>query len=74
MSRKGNCLDNSIAENFFSLLKSELYYLKENQYKSIKDLEKDIIEYIDYYNNTRIKTKLKGMLPVQYREHSILVS
>ena len=29
MSRKGNCLDNSLAENFFGLLKSELFYMKE---------------------------------------------
>lgn len=68
MSRKGNCLDNSLAENFFGLLKSELFYMKE--YKTIEELEKDIIEYIDYYNNKRIKSKLKGMSHVQYRTHS----
>ena len=68
MSRKGNCLDNSLAENFFGLLKSELFYIKE--YNTIEELEKDIIEYIDYYNNKRIKSKLKGMSPVQYRIHS----
>ncbi len=68
MSRKENCLDNSLAENFFGLLKSELFYIKE--YKTIEELEKDIIEYIDYYNNKRIKGKLKGMSPVQYRVHS----
>ena len=74
MSRKGNCLDNACAENFFGILKSELYYIKEKQYKSIEELKKDIIEYIDYYNNKRIKSKLKGMSPVQYREHSKLVA
>ena len=68
MSRKGNCLDNSVAENFFGILK------KEKQYKNIEELEKDIIEYIEYYNNRRIKSKLKGMSPVQYREHSNLVA
>ena len=68
MSRKGNCLDNSLAENFFGLLKSELFYMKE--YDTIEELEKDILEYIDYYNNKRIKIKLKGMSPVQYRIHS----
>ena len=72
MSRKGNCLDNSCADNFFGLLKSELLYL--NKYTSIEELEKDIIEYIEYYNNRRIKSKLKGMSPVQYREHSMLVA
>ena len=71
MSRKGNCLDNSCAENFFGILKSELYYIKEKEYHNIKELEKDIIEYIEYYNNRRIKSKLKGMSPVQYRIHSL---
>ena len=68
MSRKGNCLDNSLAENFFGLLKSELFYL--NNYDNIETLEKDIKNYIDYYNNNRIKTKLNGMSPVQFRIHS----
>ena len=72
MSRKGNCLDNSCAENFFGLLKSELFYVKE--YTSIEELEIDIIEYINYYNNSRIKCKLKGMSPVQYRIHSLQVA
>ena len=70
MSRKGNCLDNSCAENFFGILKSELFYLKK--YETVEELEKDIIEYIDYYNNKRIKGKLKGMSPVQYRIHSFV--
>ena len=70
MSRKGNCLDNACAENFFGILKSELYYIKEKEYKNLKELEKDIIEYIEYYNNERIKSKLKGMSPVEYRKHS----
>lgn len=74
MSRKGNCLDNACAENFFGLLKSELFYIKEKMYKNVDELEKDIIEYIDYYNNKRIKGKLKGMSPVQYRIHSLLVA
>lgn len=69
MSRKGNCLDNSLAEKFFGLLKSELFYTKE--YQTIKELEKDIIDYIEYYNNKRIKSRLKGISPVQYRVHSL---
>ena len=74
MSRKGNCLDNSVAENFFGILKSELYYIKEKEYKNIEELEKDIIGYIDYYNYRRIKSKLKGMSPVKFREHSLSVA
>ena len=67
MSRKGNCLDNAVIENFFGTLKSELFYL--NKYSSAKELEADIIEYIRYYNNDRIKLNLKGMSPVKYRAH-----
>ena len=70
MSRKGNCLDNAIIENFFGILKSELYYLKK--YKSINQLKLEIEEYIDYYNNERIKESLKGMSPTQYRAHYYL--
>jgi putative transposase len=67
MSRKGNCLDNAIIENFFGILKSELFYLKK--YKSINELKNEIKEYIHYYNNERIKLNLKGMSPIQYRAH-----
>ena len=74
MSRKGNCLDNGCTENFFGILKSEMFYPREKEYKNLEELEKDIIEYIEYYNNRRIKSKLKGMSPVQYREHSKLVA
>ena len=70
MSRKGNCLDNSIMENFFGLLKSELLYLRK--FESIEEFKKELENYIDYYNNKRIKGKLKGMSPVQYRTHSLV--
>ena len=56
------------------LSKSELFYIKEKEYKNIEELKKDIIEYIEYYNNRRIKSKLKGMSPIQYRQHSMLVA
>jgi len=69
MSRKGNCLDNAVIENFFGIIKSELFYLKK--YSEIKDLKKDIKEYIEYYNNDRIKLNLKGMSPIKYRAHHI---
>lgn len=70
MSRKGNCLDNAVMENFFSIIKSELFYL--NKYNDIDELKKDIKEYIRYYNNDRIKLNLKGMSPVKYRAHHII--
>ncbi len=67
MSRKGNCLDNSVMENFFGLMKSELLYNKE--FKSMKEFKKELEAYIDWYNNDRIKMRLKGMSPVKYRAH-----
>lgn len=68
MSRKGNCLDNSPMENFFGLLKQEMYY--GEALCSYEELKMKIEEYIAYYNNNRIKQKLAGMSPVQYRIHT----
>ena len=66
MSRKGNCLDNACAENFFSLLKTELLYLQE--FSSVEHFISELTEYIDWYNNKRIKLKLDGLSPVEYRK------
>ena len=65
MSRKGNCLDNAVMENFFGLLKSELLYL--HKFDSVEHFLEELEEYIRYYNQDRIKEKLNGMSPVQYR-------
>ena len=65
MSRKGNCLDNAVMENFFGLLKSELLYLQK--FTSVDNFLKELEEYLRYYNEDRIKEKLNGMSPVQYR-------
>ena len=67
MSRKGNCLDNAVIENFFGLLKSELLYLQE--FDSVEHFLKELDEYLRYYNEERIKAKLNGMSPVKYRTH-----
>ena len=64
MSRKGNCYDNSVMENFFGILKSEFLYLKE--FESVEHFKKELKKYITYYNTKRIKAKLK-LSPVQYR-------
>ena len=72
MSRKGNCLDNAVMENFFGMLKSELLYLQK--FETVDQFIKELIEYIDYYNNKRIKSKLKGLSPVQYRIQSSIVA
>ena len=68
MSRKGNCLDNSLMENFFGIMKNEMFYGHEYEFKDLYELEKAMVEYIDYYNNERIKAKLKGLSPVEYRQ------
>jgi transposase InsO family protein len=68
MSRKGNCLDNSVMENFFGLLKTELLYLQE--FYSVEHFLQELIDYLDYYNNRRIKVKLRGLSPVNYRIQS----
>lgn len=68
MSRKGNCLDNAAMESFFGLLKSELLYL--NEFESMEHFKIELENYIQYYNHKRIKAKLKGMSPVQYRTHT----
>jgi transposase InsO family protein len=65
MSRKGNCLDNSMMENFFGIMKSELLYT--GKFESSGAFIKALEEYIEYYNNKRIKYRLKGKSPVQYR-------
>ncbi|MEH7013872.1 IS3 family transposase [Neobacillus niacini] len=67
MSRKGNCLDNAVMENFFGIIKTELLYLQE--FDSIEHFIQELHDYIYYYNNKRMKQKLKDMSPVEYRTH-----
>lgn len=68
MSRKGNCLDNAPMENFFGILKQEMYY--GEPLRTYRELEEKINKYMDRYNHQRIKQKLSGMSPVEYRIHS----
>lgn len=70
MSRKGNCYDNSVMENFFGILKTEFYH--KRRFSSIDHFSNELSEYIDYYNNRRIKVKLKGLSPVQFRTQSLI--
>lgn len=69
MSRKGNCLDNAVAENFFALLKTEMYH--NRSFEDANDLIEQIKDYIKYYNTKRIKTKLKGLTPIEYRNQAL---
>ena len=69
MSRKGNCLDDAVIENFFGLLKSELLYLQE--FHSMEHFKQELIEYLDHYNDRRIKAKLKGLPPAIHRQQAL---
>ena len=70
MSRKGNCLDNAVMENFFGLLKSELLYLQD--FESMEHFCRELVEYLDYYNHRRIKAKLMGLPPALHRLQSLV--
>ena len=72
MSRKGNCIDNCIMESFFGTLKNEMFYGHESEFKSFEEFKKAISDYINYYNNERIKKKTKWMPPTKYRETSMM--
>ena len=72
MSHKGNCLDNAVMENFFGLLKSELFYLQE--FRSLDHFKQELVDYLDYYNNRRIKAKLKGLPPALHRQQALSVA
>ena len=71
MSRKGNCMDNGIMENFFGRLKVEMFY--GEKFESVNAFIDKLKEYIYYYNNERISLGLKGMSPVQYRTQSQII-
>ena len=68
MSRKVNCLDHAVIENFFGSLKPELLYLRT--FQSLDEFCQELAAYLEYYNNNRIKEKLNGLSPVQYRIHN----
>ena len=69
MSRKGNCLDNAAMESFFGTLRAEYFHL--NRFDTIEQLQQGIVDYIHYYNHQRIKQRLKGLSPVQYRAQAM---
>ena len=72
MSRKGNCLDNAVMENWFGIMKSEYFY--QEKFETVESFKKGLHEYIHYYNHDRIKQKLKGLSPVNYRTQSLVLT
>jgi len=71
MSRKANCYDNAVMENFFGHLKAEMFH--GETFKTVNELIKEIDDYIVWYNNERVQEKLKGMTPMQYRNHALQI-
>ena len=65
MSRKVNSLDDGLMAGFFGILKREMFYGFEKQFKNLTELEDT---YIEYYNQKRIKIKLKGLTPLEYQQ------
>ncbi|MED4543930.1 IS3 family transposase, partial [Lysinibacillus sphaericus] len=68
MSRKGTPADNAPIESFHSVLKSETFYLDNLNSTTTAIVEQTVKDYINYYNNNRIQTKLNNLSPVQYRQ------
>ena len=73
-SRKGNCMDNSLMENFFGIMKNEMFYGEESTFKTLDDLKTAMEEYINYYNEERINIKRKGLTPLQYRYQTLSIT
>ena len=61
--------NNAVIENFFGLLKSKLLYLQE--FQSMEHFKQELIEYLDYYNNHRIKAKRKGLPPAIHSQQAL---
>ena len=72
MSRKGNCLDNAVMENWFGIMKTEFFY--QEKFDNVQSFKAQLKEYIHYYNHDRIKQKLKGLSPVNYRTQSLALT
>lgn len=71
MSRVSRCIDNGPMEGFWGTLKSEMYYLKK--FNTYEELKQAIDEYIEFYNTKRLQKKLKGMTPIEYRNHTLSI-
>ena len=69
MSRRGNCWDNAPMESFFGHMKDHIDLSKA---RNLKEVEKQMKHFMDYYNNDRYQWGLKKMTPVQYRSHLVI--
>ena len=69
MSRKGNCFDNAVMENFFGHLKAEMYH--GETFASIADFVAELDDYLQWYNTHRVQERLKGLAPMQHRNQAL---
>ena len=73
-SRKGNCMDNSLMENFFGIMKNEIFYGEEATFKTLDELKVAMENYIRYYNEERINIKRKGLTPLEFKYQSLSIT
>ena len=69
MSRKANCYDNAVLENFFGHVKTEMYH--GEVFDTVAEFSQAINEYIQWYNTERVQQRLKGLTPMQYRNQTL---
>lgn len=67
--RKNNCLDNAVAENFFGHFKEG--FLRARTFTNMNQFRSELETYTHWFNNDRIRLKLKGLNPVDYRTQSL---
>jgi transposase InsO family protein len=71
MSRRGNCWDNAPMESFFGHMKDECHF---DLCETYEELQNEIEDYFDYYNNDRGQWNLKKMTPVKFGNHLLNVA
>ncbi|GFK18428.1 hypothetical protein KbCgl_10000 [Corynebacterium glutamicum] len=69
MSRKGNCYDNAVMENFFGHMKAEMFH--GEYFATVEEFLAEVKDYIDWYNTQRVQQRLKGLTPMQYRNQTL---
>ena len=69
MSRVGHCIDNGPTENFWSIVKSEMYYL--DTFTDEASLRKAIADYMAFYSSERMQERFKGKTPAEVRSAAL---
>ena len=69
MSRVGHCIDNGPTENFWGIVKSEMYY--RYTFTDEQSLREAIAEYMTFYSTERIQERFKGRTPAEVRAEAL---